>query len=445
MKLLRAGSPSPASVPRRRSHSGARGLGNLGYLYHVARAGSARELYWEFAARRNRIAKLRRPEFAALSRYVASEAEQLEAGLAKPAVPPPDDETRLAAAVAWVLRAQQATPDAGVSLGYFPLEVAGGWYPSYPETTGYLITSLLAYAAKYRRDEVRDAALAMAVWETEVQMPSGAVQGGALAPSDKQTPSAFNTGMVLDGWCTAYEATREQRFLDAAAAAARFLLADMDEAGYFRTNGAFVSQGETKTYNCLCAWSMLRIARLAGDQALARAAVRAVEAALRRQRNNGWFANNCLAMSSIPLTHTIGYVLQGIFEVGVLAAREDFVAAAERGLTNIFARGRPDGFLAGRFDAQWKPAASFVCLAGSCQLAVVAYRFAEVFGKHELLPSADRILSFVKATQRLEGEDPNMIGAIAGSYPILGGYMTGGFPNWATKYFIDALLLKCSL
>jgi hypothetical protein len=357
----------------------------------------------------------------------------------------PDDETRLAAAVAWVLRAQQATPDTGVSLGYFPLEIGGGWYPSYPETTGYLITTLLAYARKYRRDDIRDAALAMAVWETEVQMPSGAVQGGALAPKGKQTPSAFNTGMVLDGWCTAYETTGDPRLLDSGAAAARFLVADMDEAGYFRTNGAFVSQGETKTYNCLCAWPMLRLAGLTGDQQLEQAAVRTVEAALRRQRDNGWFANNCLELSSIPLTHTIAYTLQGLFEVGVLAGREDFVAAAERSLTNVLRRSRPDGFLAGRFDSQWKPAANFVCLTGSCQLALAAYRFAEVFGKRELLASADRILSFVKATQRLDGEDPNMIGAIAGSYPLLGSYMSGGFPNWATKYFIDALLLRCSL
>jgi hypothetical protein len=419
-------------------------LENLKSLYRAARASSLRELYWDFTAQRSRIAKLRRPEFAALSRHVASEARQLEYGLAKPALAPPDDQTRLASAVAWVLRAQKATPDAGVSLGYFPLEVEGGWYPSYPETTGYLITSLLAYASRYRRDDVRAAALAMAAWEIEVQMPGGAVQGGPLVPRERQTPSAFNTGMVLDGWCTAYEATGEQRFLEAAAAAARFLAADMDEAGYFRTNGAFVSQGETKTYNCLCAWSMLRTARLVGDPALERAAVHAVEAALRRQHNNGWFANNCLTMSSIPLTHTIGYTLQGIFEVGVLTGREDFVAAAERGLTDVLARARPDGFLAGRFDACWRPAANFVCLTGSCQLAVVAYRFAQVFGRRELLASADRVLSFVKATQRLEGEDGNMRGAIAGSYPILGGYMTAGFPNWATKYFIDASLLRCS-
>ena len=414
------------------------------YLYHLLRESSPREHYWEFTALRNRHAKLRRPEFASFARHVQSEGERLEASLAA-ADSRGDTAARLAAAVAWVLLAQLATPDPGVSLGYFPLDLAGGWHQSYPETTGYLITSLLAYAAQYERADVRNAALAMAHWEVDVQMDSGAVQGGAIVPRDRQTPAAFNTGMVLDGWCSAYEASGEQRFLDAGLAAVRFLIADMDEGGYFKTNGAFVSQGETKTYNCLCAWAMLRMARLTGDVDLERAAVRAVEAALKRQHGNGWLANNCLGMSTIPLTHTIGYALQGVFEVGVLAEREDFIAATELGLNNALKKRRPNGFLAGRFDQHWHPAANFVCLTGSCQLAVVAYRFFQLFGKPELLAAGDCVMSFVKATQRLDGEDPNMVGAIAGSYPILGSYMTGGYPNWATKYFIDALLLRSGL
>lgn len=414
------------------------------YLYYLLRESSLRECYWEFASRRDRHAKLRRPEFGSFARHVQSEGERLEASLAA-ADSREDTDSRLAAAVGWVLRAQRATPDPGVSLGYFPLDLTGGWHPSYPETTGYLITSLLAYAAQYQRSDVRDAALAMAHWEVDVQMESGAVQGGAVVTRDRQTPAAFNTGMVLDGWCSAYEASGERRFLDAGLAAVCFLIADMDEGGYFKTNSAFVSQGETKTYNCLCAWAMLRMARLTGNADFERAAVRAVEAALKRQHSNGWFTNNCLGISTIPLTHTIGYALQGVFEVGVLAEREDFIAAAELGLKNVLRKRLSNGFLAGRFDRHWHPAADFVCLTGSCQLTVVAYRFFQLFGKRELLAAGDCVMSFVKATQRLDDEDPNIVGAIGGSYPILGSYMTGGYPNWATKYFIDALLLRRGL
>ena len=32
-------------------------------------------------------------------------------------------------------------------------------------------------------------------------------------------------------------------------------------------------------------------------------------------------------------------------------------------------------------------------------------------------------------------------GGIAGCYPVWGGYIQYGYPNWAAKFFIDALLL----
>ena len=116
---------------------------------------------------------------------------------------------RAVAAYDWLARAQDAMTDGGVAYGYFPCDVAGGWKRSYPETTGYIITSLLEFARRTGRSEARERALRMARWEAAVQMPSGAVQGGIIAPPDKQTPAAFNTGMVLDGWTSALALERD--------------------------------------------------------------------------------------------------------------------------------------------------------------------------------------------------------------------------------------------
>jgi hypothetical protein len=44
--------------------------------------------------------------------------------------------------------------------------------------------------------------------------------------------------------------------------------------------------------------------------------------------------------------------------------------------------------------------------------------------------------------QCLRSDDPNLVGAIAGAYPLFGSFMTAGYPNWATKYFADALVLR---
>jgi hypothetical protein len=57
------------------------------------------------------------------------------------------DEVHLAAAMAWLVRAQVASENKGVSAGFHLLR---GWAPPYPETTGYIIPTFLS---------VRDAGL----------------------------------------------------------------------------------------------------------------------------------------------------------------------------------------------------------------------------------------------------------------------------------------------
>jgi hypothetical protein len=400
---------------------------------------SLRGLWWNVQGERALRGRLRDAKLASIAHYVAGETAHLASNLEDAAG---GNDARLNAAIGWLLRAQAATPDDGVSLGYFPLHEAEGWRPSYPETTGYIITTLVRAAQALSRPELLTHAMAMGDWEISVQMDSGAVQGGPLVPKDKRTAAAFNTGMVLDGLCSLYEATGEARFLEAASRAGQFLQRDVDEAGFFQTNGAFVSGSTVKTYTCLCAWAMLRLARLAHMPALETAALRVVEAALRKQAPNGWYADNCLNRVHVPLTHTIGYTVQGILEVGLLAGREDFVASARKAAAAALAAQRGDGFLPGRLDSTWRGATNSVCLTGSVQLAVAGFRLAGVSGDRALAELAHSVLRFVAATQRLEGDNPALIGGIAGSYPFLGGYMTAGFPNWATKYFIDALLAE---
>lgn len=350
---------------------------------------------------------------------------------------------RIRSAVDWLLRAQRETPDDGVSLGYFPCRgEPEKWMPSYPETTGYIITTLLSYAERFGDTSVRDAALRMAYWEVAIQMPSGAVQGGPVCSPEQQTPAAFNTGMVLDGWCSAYSATGDKVFWEAAGRAADFLMADIDEAGYFRTNGRYVSADEIKTYTCLCAWAMYRFGDLSGNRHYQQAAIRVIEAAINQQLSNGWFAHNCLTISTAPLTHTIGYTLQGIFEVGILAQRSDFIAAVKAGVDPLIARIDRCGLLPGRFYADWAPAVLSSCLTGNAQIAVVCFRLYQVTGVVHYKQAADLLVNALKALQVINSPNSAFNGAIAGSFPIFGGYMRGGYPNWATKYFIDALLLQ---
>ena len=400
-----------------------------------------RKTYWAASALWSELRHARRHGSVPFRRHIYTDFVAFAASSVRPI----EDETaqRARAAADWLLRAQQAAADGGVSYGYFPgIGPPWGWKRSYPETTGYIMTSLLAFARHFPDPSIQEAVLRMGRWEAQIQMPSGAVQGGPVCPPEQQTAAAFNTGMVLDGWCSVLEQLPAQDLLEPARRAADWLANDVNERGYFRTNGAFVSGDTVKTYTCLCAWALYRFANLASNSNYRDTALRVITAALARQRPNGWFADNCLTNSKAPLTHTIGYTLQGVLEVGVLSGRTDFVEAVRRSIGPLQALPTKHGYLAGRLDEQWRPGTLSSCLTGSAQIAIVAYRLYQLLGEPSYRGFADRLLNFIKPLQVLESDDPGIVGALPGSFPIFGSYMRGGYPNWATKYLLDALLLQ---
>ncbi|MFQ5728831.1 MAG: hypothetical protein ACE5GN_00530, partial [Waddliaceae bacterium] len=280
----------------------------------------------------------------------------------------------------------------------------------------------------------------MAKWEIEIQMPSGAVQGGTVCPPEKQTAAAFNTGMVLEGWSAAYRESGDAAYLEAGRRAADFLAGDINEEGYFKTNGQFVSLGEIKTYNCLCAWALYKFGEDAKDSSYKDAAMHVIEAALRQQQANGWFDNNCLGDPKTPLLHTIGYTLQGILEVGILSENKRFIDAVLLGTDPLLARLSLNGFTYGRFYADWEPAVFSSCLTGSAQIAVIFYRLYEYTDDKKYREAADRLVNYLKALQLLHSKDKGVNGALSGSFPPFGGYIPADYPNLATKYFLDSLM-----
>ena len=87
---------------------------------------------------------------------------------------PRENSVHLGEAARWIARASEATPDAGVSAGYGFEE---GWFASYPETTGYIIPTLLTYAEYSGEEDYTRQALAMADWLLTVQLAGAGFPG----------------------------------------------------------------------------------------------------------------------------------------------------------------------------------------------------------------------------------------------------------------------------
>jgi hypothetical protein len=64
----------------------------------------------------------------------------------------------------------------------------------------------------------------------------------------------------------------------------------------------------------------------------------------------------------------------------------------------------------------------------------------EVSDDESYYTAATKAITFVARTQNLQTSTHAIRGGISGSYPIYGIYERFNFPNWAAKFFIDALL-----
>ena len=358
------------------------------------------------------------------------------------------DSDHLEATIAWLCRSQDVVGGSGSSSGYF---FETGWGPPYPETTGYIIPTLLRFAERREDSDYIERALTMADWEIDIQLPSGAVRGGR---GINDYPIVFNTGQVILGWCALYRATNEDRFLTAAVDAANWLLSVQDADGKWRRH-SFMDTPHT--YHTRVAWALLETYQLAGDERHRRAAENNVGWALSCAGKSGWLEHMGFTSDEPPFVHTIAYTLRGLLESArflaedtAAAARSLVMAAAHITLRRYELRKHtPEDeptYLPATFAENWRPAhSSSSCLVGNAQLAIIWLKVYQLTQDARFLNAALKMLDQVKQTQDLSSPNAGIRGGVAGSYPVWGLYLRLAYPNWAAKFFADALMLQDAL
>lgn len=344
-----------------------------------------------------------------------------------------DSDRHLREAIAWLYRAQDATEDRGVSHSYL---LGKGWMRSYPETTGYIIPTLLNWYRLTGEDEARRRALEMADWELTIQLGNGAIP--ALSNGE---PVVFDTGQVLFGWLNAYTETNDCKYLDAAIRGGDWLLANLDNDHTWRRYGN-PGSNEPNLYNVRFAWALLDLARMSDDEKYARGTENFLQWVLNQEEEEGWFRYNCLTDNDHPLLHTIAYTAQGLLEAGVILKSQRCLDAVIRIADALSGHIGADGRMPGRYGRSWQPAVNWSCLTGMAQMAIVWQRLDQIEGGTKYRPATQKVVHFLKRTHDVTTRNPGVRGGIKGSFPVNGGYGTYRILNWATKFFIDALLLE---
>ena len=351
--------------------------------------------------------------------------------------PDPGIERAIDEGVAWLGRAQDrsASADGGVARHY---SLVTGWGTSYPETTGYIIPTMLDYARLRGDAHARQRAQRMLDFLVSIQFPDGGFQGGSIGATPV-VPVTFNTGQILLGLASGVSELGLHR--EAMCRAADWLVQTQDPDGCWRKYPTpFAAPGE-KTYETHMAWGLLEAARLEPAKPYAEAALANVRWALRQQRPNGWFEQCCLTDPSRPLTHTLGYALRGIIEAYRFTRDDTLLQAARKTADGLLTAIRADGFLAGRLHPNWRGAVRWVCLTGSVQIALCWLMLYQETGDARYRDAAFAANRYVRRTVRLN-RPLDIRGAIKGAFPICSPYGTYQYLNWACKFFVDANMLE---
>ena len=335
--------------------------------------------------------------------------------------------------ITWLGRAQDAsrTRDGGVARHYSLIE---GWGSSYPETTGYIIPTLLAYGRDMGSSDPIERARRMLDWLTSIQFPEGGFQGG-MVDQEPRMPVTFNTGQILLGLAAGI--ALDQTYREPMRRAADWLVKTQDLDGCWRGfPSPFVAPGD-KTYDTHVALGLFAAHTEDGRRGYGEAGLRGVEWAMRNQSSNGWFSECCLEDPQHPLTHTLGYALRGLIGAYHFSKSQRYLMAACRTADGVMSALEPNGHLPGRLDQQWQAAANWVCLTGTSQMAECWLLLHQATNREDYKLAALRANSFVRRTVSLDGP-AEIRGGVKGSFPINGRYGRWQYLNWACKFTIDA-------
>ncbi len=354
------------------------------------------------------------------------------------------DQVHLDATMEWLKYAQDHDKsDAGIANVYY---FYNGWGVSYPETSGYIIPTFLAYSEKFKDKSLKDRAVAIGKWEIDIQAPDGGVYSSVV----RKNIRVFNTGQVMLGWCALYEATKNREFLKAASKAGDYLCTIQE------TNGSWITSTHcgARTLHARVDWALLRCFEITRNPLYEISAVENLKWVLSQQTPNGWFENSQFD-DELPIMHTIIYTLRGLLESHLsnsTAVKElDLLSCVKKTVDTLCdcAFDQPVdgvfGLVPRAFDRNWIGTVSDSCITGNVQFACLLFRLSHIIENEKYIKVANALISATKKTQIINTDNRNLRGAVPGTYPMYTGYVPNGYPNWAAKYLADSILMKTGL
>lgn len=306
------------------------------------------------------------------------------------------------------------------------------WAKPYPETTGYLIPTLINYTTLHPKSFLTKAINHSVDWLKRIQNSDGSFPAGFNTSGN---PSVFNTAQILIGLQSCDQDASLPDTKMAAQKAFNYLFSSVDTKGRWK-EGNYI-EGFNPTYYSRVLWPMI-----AYDTQYLNNKNRAVleKYALQyfnRYKDDGSFEDWGFEKGKPAFTHTIAYTLRGFLELANILGNDEILTAVKKSMLQLQSSLK-NNLLAGTYDENWKGDYSFTCPTGNFQLAIIAFMLAE--GNDAFFEFGETLL---KENIKFQNKSltNSLDGGIPGSVPLSGPYQKYAYPNWAAKFFLDAIYI----
>ncbi len=379
------------------------------------------------------------PVFQALFWYSMKGLDKVAPDLSDKANSKEEIKKHLDQAIGWFLNQQKQQKDHGIasrvsfSLGKTKIET------SYPEVTGYIITTFCDYYELFKTEKVLKTAKEMADFELGQQYENGAFPGGTVGHSSG--PSVFNSAQIINGLVRIYEVTHDKKYLEAANRATEWIASVQDEDGSW-TKANYM--GMKRVYDSKVDQSLLDVDRVLKTDKYRKVTKHNFDFIASQQQANGWFANcdNSKDKNETPLTHTIGYTIEGLISCYLMNNEKQVLEICQKAADVLLAKFEQEPhLLPGRFDKNWDIASKSSCMTGNAQIAMCWIKLYHVTRNEQYLTAAKGMINCLMNTQ-IVSKFANINGAVPSSYPFWGEYNAYTINSWGVKYFCDAMMLE---
>jgi len=327
----------------------------------------------------------------------------------------------------WIVKSFEANEGHQGSSG--KRTVLGQWEAPYPETTGYLIPTLLECSSY--NGNLKQIALSQLVFFKSIQNEDGSF----FQSLDNKEPIIFDTAQIVFGlMALSPHVVPYDDIKNVARKAVIWMHEQLDD------EGKFVDNNYVENYNPAY-YARIAMAMTQGEAAHFSKITKKTKNFIFRisdlQNDQLMFDNAGFHPDQVAYTHTIAYSLRGLWECSLDINNRKLTRKIIRSIDKLSDLILTEGKVAGSYNTKWKGDYSFVCSAGNAQLAVLYLLVYQRTENNKYLQVVPLLLKPLMAAQRTL---PLNKGAVPSSIPIWGPYQKWSYTNWTQKFYADALV-----